>query len=147
VPVLLLVWAFRLLGHETPPAIDTAPAYDAARVAHAFDVLTPADLPAGWRVQAAQYRAGVLRIGLVAPGGSGARVMQSVSPGEVVVPAELGSGAHLDGTVTVSGTTWQRYTGGRAGERAVVLAAPGRTVLVAGTATDGELTALAAALR
>jgi hypothetical protein len=145
VPVVLLVWAYRVLGHETPPSVDATPAYEAARVAHKFDLLTPGGLPSGWRVTVAQYRDGVLRVGLLAPSGAGAQVVETASPVDTVVPAELGTGARADGTVTVQGTAWQRYTGGRA--RALVLATPGRTVLVAGPASEAELATVAGALR
>jgi hypothetical protein len=147
VPVFLVVWGYRLLGHDAPPTVDATPAYDTARAAHAFTVLTPGDLPAGWRVEVAQYRSGVLRVGLVAQSGSGAQLVETASPVDVMVPVELGVGAHPDGTVTVEGAAWQRYAGGRSGQRALVLATPGRTVLVVGSATERELEALAASLR
>jgi Protein of unknown function (DUF4245) len=145
VPVFLVVVGYRLLGHETPPAVDATPAYDAARVGHAFPVLTPTNLPDGWRISVAQYRERVLRVGLVGPNGSGVQLVETASPVDAVVPAEVGG--HPDGEVSVHGTAWQRYTGGRDGERALVLATPGRTVLVAGSVPDRDLVAVAGSLR
>jgi hypothetical protein len=147
VPVILIVGLFRLLGHDTPPTIDTAPAYGAAQADHRFDVLTPVGLAKGWHISAASYESGLLRVGITSPNAGALQFVESSSPPETLVPAEVGAGARPQGNMDVNGTTWQRYAGGRAGERAIVLATRGRTVIIVGEASDTDVRTLAAALR
>jgi hypothetical protein len=146
-PVFLLVGLFRALGHEDPPSVDAAPAYDAARRADAFPVLEAAGLPDDWHVQSATFRLGVLRIGLRTPDKGGAQVIQTNQPADRFVPAQLGNEARADGTVDVNGRPWQRYTGGRKGQRALVLLEPDRTVILIGQTSEAALRTLAASLR
>jgi hypothetical protein len=154
VPVALVLGLYRFLGHETPPMIDPAPAYEAARSAHELPILQPS-LPAGWQVQLAQYRrepvrggstVGVLRIGVRSPDGGAMQLVESAAPASELTAGELGNGARADGAVQVGERTWTRYTATRAGEHGLILAESGRTVLVYGRATDDDLARFAATL-
>jgi hypothetical protein len=152
VPVIAIVALFRFLGGETPPTIDTASAYGAAERAHLFDVVTPTGLDEGWHIVSATYESGTmpvvtLRIGIVSPDGGALQLAESNAPAETFVPAQIGAQARAEGSVEVNGATWQRYVGGRPGERALVLATPGRTITIAGKADDSDLRTLAGSLR
>ena len=147
VPVLLLLGLYRVLGNEEPPVYDTSQAYEAARAAKAFDVLEPSGLPDGYYVQSATFRPGVLRIGMQTPDRAGLQVMQTDQPADQFVPAQLGEGARPEGETEVNGRRWQRYRGGRTGERAYVLLEPARTVVVLGRAKDEQLRRVVESLR
>jgi hypothetical protein len=148
VPVILIVGLYRFLGHDTPPTVDTASAYDAARAAHAFDVVTPTGLADGWHISTATYGSGTLRVGITSPKGGALQLVESSTPPATLLPAELGAAAKPDGTtVDVNGAAWQRYTGLRPQEKAIVLSTPGRTIVVVGKAGDSDLVTLASSLR
>lgn len=147
VPVFLLLALYRLVGNEDPIVVDAAPAYDAARAAKAFEVLEPRGLGDDWIVQSATFRLGVLRIGMLTPREDGLQIMQTNQPADAFVPAQLGQGLAREGTADVAGRTWQWYKAGRPGERALVLAESGRTVVVLGNASEDELRQAAGALR
>src|SRR5262249_43377526 len=125
----------------------TASAYGAAERAHLFDVVTPTGLDEGWHIVSATYESGTLRVGIVSPDGGALQLAESNAPAETFVPAQLGSEARAEGSVEVNGVTGQRYFGGRTGERALVLATPGRTITIAGKADDSDLRRLAGSLR
>jgi hypothetical protein len=151
VPILLFLVFYRVvLGGDQPVRVDPAPAIAEARAADAFPVSEPAGLRTSWRpvnatVQTADgFR--TLRIGYVSPEGSGVQLVQSNMPAERLLPAELTSNAQAQGVTKVAGRDWQRYSA-RAGERALVLLQPGRTVIVVGDAAEDELRDLAGALR
>ncbi len=146
VPVILIVALYRFLGNDTPPTIDTSSAYDAARAAHAFEVVTPTGLDKGWHISSATYANGTLRLGINAPSGGALQLVESSTPPATLLPAELGTAAHPDGPVDVGGTAWQRFTGLRPQERAIVLSTTGRTIIVVGKADERDLTTLAASL-
>lgn len=147
VPVFGLLGLYRLLGNEDPPVYDAASAYDAARSARTFEVLEPSGLPKGYYVQSATFRLGVLRIGMQTPDEGGLQIMQTDQPADRFVPAQLGSGARPStGEVEVNGRRWQRYAGGREGERALILLEPTRTVIVLGRAKEDQLRRVVEAL-
>jgi hypothetical protein len=146
IPVILLVLLYKFLGNDTPPTVDTAPAYEAAQAAHSFDVVTPQRLPKGWHISAATYDEGALRLGLNAADGGTLRLVESATDPATLLPAELGGSAHPDGTVPVSGRPWQRYVGGRPGEVAIVRTDSPRTIIVVGKSDGTDLTTLAGSL-
>ena len=146
VPVILIVALYRFLGNETPPTIDTSSAYDAARAAHAFEVVTPTGLSDGWHISSATYGQGTLRIGMTSPNAGALQLVESNTPAATLLSTELGATAHPDGTVDVSGTAWQRYAGLRPQEKAIVLATSGRTIIVVGKADERDLVTLAGSL-
>ena len=147
VPVILIVALYRFLGNESPPTVDTSSAYGAAQAAHDFDVITPTGLSDGWHISHASYGSGTLRVGLTSPDDGALQLVESSTPPETLLRTELGATAHADGTVDVGGTPWQRYTGLRPNERAIVLSTPGRTIIVVGRADERDLVTLAGSLR
>lgn len=151
IPIFLLVGLYRLVGNEEPPVIDPAPAYAAARSANRFPVLEATPLPAGWQLQRAAYAndrpGGLLRIGVRSATGGAMQILQTAAAPDEIVPTELGTGGQPGGTVDVTGRSWSAYDGGRPGERALVLAESGRTVIVYGRADQADLRTLAAVLR
>jgi hypothetical protein len=62
-----------------------------------------------------------------------------------LVSAELGAGAHDEGTTNLDGQEWHRYVAAE-GDHAFVLSQPDRTLVVVGRATDTELSQLATSL-
>lgn len=146
VPVLIFVLLYRFFGHETPPTVDTASAYDAARAAHPYEVLTPSGLPGDWHITTATYANGELRLSVDTPSGGGALFVETTADPATVVPAEVGRSAHLDKVVDLGGLQWQHFTGGRSGEQALVQVGTNRTILIVGKATDAEQKILAMSL-
>jgi hypothetical protein len=146
VPVILIVALYRFLGNETPPTVDAAPAYESAERAKLFDVARPDGLPKGWHIVSATYAAGVLRVGFTSPGDGAFQLVESNTAAATLVPAELGPGSKRDGTFEVDGAAWDRWISGHAGERAIVLAGPGRTIIVAGQGSDDDFRTLARSL-
>ena len=147
VPVVLIVALYRFLGNETPPTIDPVPAYESAERAKLFDVVRPDGLAKDWHIVSATYAAGVLRVGFTSPGDGAFQLVESNTAADTLVPAELGPGSKRDGGFEVDGTAWDRWTSGHPGERAIVLASPGRTIMIVGKADDDEFRTLARSLK
>ena len=150
VPIALLLTFYRVvLGGDEPTRDDPAPAIAQARAVNAFPVSEPVELPDGWRPIRATFRQAdggrALRIGYVSPEGRGVQLLESNVPPERLLPAELTRNSQPQGATEVAGRSWQRYTA-RAGERALVLLEPERTVIVVGDAAEAELRDLAASL-
>jgi hypothetical protein len=147
VPVFLLVGFYRFLGNETPPAVDPTEVYGSVQRAGQFQPLKPEPLPDGWRIASATYTDGALRVGLTAPDDGALQLVESAAAASTLLPAVAGRDAHADGTVTIGGVEWQRYTGGRPGEQALLQEAPGRTVIVVGHAKDTQFGQLVLSLK
>ncbi|ROT32149.1 DUF4245 domain-containing protein [Micromonospora sp. HM5-17] len=150
VPIALLIGFGRVfLGADTPTEIDPAPTVQLARAANVFPVSEATGLGDGWRTVSADFRRGdtgaTLRIGYLSPDDDGLQLVQSNVPAEELIPAELTRAGQPQGTVEIAGRGWQRYTA-RAGELALVLLEPGRTVIVVGQAPEEDLRHLAASL-
>jgi len=146
VPVVLVVGLYRLLGGDTPPAVDAGPVVAQARAGAGFPVLVPT---VDWRVASATYReeggGATLRIGYVTPSRGGAQLIESSMPADALLARELGERPQLTGTVPVAGQDWQRYSA-REGETALVRTESNRTIIVIGRAPDAELVTLASSL-
>lgn len=147
VPVFLLVGFYRFLGHEEPPAVDTTEVYGSVQRANQFPLLQPEGLPEGWRIASATFTDGILRIGVTAPDDGNLQVVESAHPTAELVPGIIGKSARPAETVTVNGTSWQRYTEGRPGETALLQTTGTRTTIVVGRATDAQLQRLVATLK
>ncbi|WFE26770.1 DUF4245 domain-containing protein [Solwaraspora sp. WMMD791] len=151
VPILLVFVGYQVfLGGDEPVEIDPGPAYEQARSAGEFPVLEPAGLGPDWHPVSAAYRpAGsegpTLRVGYVTADGGALQLVQSSRPVPQLLVAELTSTAQPQGQVQIGAATWQWYAA-RPGERALVWLTPQRSVLLVGSATESEFTALAAAL-
>lgn len=151
VPIaLLLVFYQVVLGGDEPVKVDPAPAVAQARAANAFPVSEPAGLGGGWRPVTAAFQQAddgrTLRVGYVSPEGRGVQLVESNVPPERLLPTELSRSGQPQGPTEIAGRGWQRYAA-RAGELALVLLEPDRTVIVVGDAPETELRDLAAALR
>jgi hypothetical protein len=150
VPILLAFGVYRIFldGHE-PIAVDTTAAVDDARHANAFPVLVPTGLDDDWTTVSARWQdldgAKALRLGMVAPDGKGAQVLQTDAEPAQIIPAELTADARHTGDAQIGGAAWQTYTT-RPGERALVKLDPDRTVIVFGEVKDADLRALAGSL-
>ncbi|MFC4106824.1 DUF4245 domain-containing protein [Micromonospora zhanjiangensis] len=149
VPIALAIGVYRVVfGGDQPVRTDPAPAIDQARRSGAFPVLEPVGLGPDWHPVSATFNRaeGTLRIGYVTSSGAGAQLVESAVPPDRLLPAELTGRARPEGRVSVNGREWQWYAV-RAGERALVLLEPKRTVIVVGSAGEQELSDLADALR
>ncbi len=148
VPIFLLVAAYRYLGGESPPVVDTTSAYHTARASGLFTVTVPQALPAGWHPVRTAFDRGdagaVLRAGFQTPSGGTAQLIESNVNADALVSGELGDDARVDDMVSLVGRDWQRYLTGN-GELALVLRQPDRTVIVVGQAPIEELAVLATA--
>lgn len=150
IPIALLLAFYRVvLGGDEPTRVDPTPVIAQARAVNAFPVSEPVGLSSGWRpVRAAFQQADggrMLRIGYLSPQDRGVQLLQGDVPAERLLPAELTSSSRPQGAIDVVGRSWQRYTA-RAGELALVLLEPDRTVIVVGAAAEAELLDLAASL-
>lgn len=129
---------------------DPAPVIAQARAAGRFPVQAPTGLPEGWRSVSAVFNradgGATLRIGYLTPQGDGVQFVMSDIPAEDLFATELGERPRQQGSTTVASRDWQRYAG-RAGETALVLLEPGRSVIVLGRAPVEDLRTLAAAIR
>jgi hypothetical protein len=148
IPVVIIVALFRAFGHEDVQVIDPGPTLAEARAA-AFPVAEPTGLDRGWRpINAGFHRAGAgatLRIGYVTPRGAGVQLIESSEPTATLEEREFGGRVQNRGTVDINGRQWRLATV-RAGDAALVLLEPNRTIIVVGRATDAELTNLAKSL-
>lgn len=151
IPIALLIGFYRVfLGGDQAAEIDPSPTVAQARSINAFPVSEPAGLADGWRSITATLQrpegAVTLRLGYLSPDGGGVQLVQSNVPAERLLPAELTDQGQPQGPADVAGRSWLTYTA-RAGERALVLMEPGRTVIVVGSARESELRDLAGSLR
>jgi hypothetical protein len=142
VPVFLLVGFYRFLGHETPPQVDTAEVYASVGRAGQFQPLQLRDLPSGWRISSATFTDGVLRLGVTADNVA-LQVVQSAKPRAEVLTTAVGQSAAAGGAA-IGG--WDKVTGTRAGERAIVQTSGPRTVVIVGQAKDEQLQRVAESL-
>ena len=150
VPIALVLVFYRVvLGGDAPVTIDPAPAIQQAQLSRAFPVLVPRGLPGDWHVTTAGFRTtadgATLRIGYVAPGDDSALLVQSSVPPATLLAAELGEDVEPTGSFRAANGVWRQYRA-RPGENALVLAEPGRTVVVVGTTGEENLEELASAL-
>jgi hypothetical protein len=141
---------YRVIGGDDA-TIDPGPAYAQARADGGFPVQEPTGLAAGWRPVSAAFQpqstGSVLRIGYRTPDDGTVQLVQANTAPDTLLAFELGDAAKPTGvTETVNGAAWQVYDA-RKGERALVLQAEGRTVVIVGKAEFVELRELAASLK
>jgi hypothetical protein len=150
VPIALLLTFYRVvLDGDEPIQVDPAPAIQEARQADLFPVAVPDGLGDGWRVSTATFRrqpeGGTLRIGYVDPDDDPVQLVQSSVAPETLLPVELTEDAEVVGTFRADTGVWRRYDT-RPGESALVLAEPGRTIVVIGATDRENLDTLASSL-
>lgn len=136
--------------HVIDPRVAVAQARDQA----SFEPAVPVGLPSGWRPTSAVYEpagAGSVpnaehwHIGYVTPDGEYAAVDQATGDPTVLVRTVV-DGARPAGEGAGSFAGWQRWVVGEQ-RQAYVLPGQGSTLMIHGTAGDGELTQLLTALR
>lgn len=150
VPLLLLM-AFCQPSERDVPTVDANRTYQTAKSEAKFPVLVPGGLPDGWRATNAAVNrldAGRLtvRVSYLTSSGTYLQLVQTDADSGDVILAELGAGK-IQGSTDVRGVAWQRYSGRRPGETALVLIQPESTVVTSGDASLADLRTLAAALR
>lgn len=150
VPIALFVVFHQVfLNGNEPTVVDPAPVIAQAQSAGAFRVSEPTGLDPDWRTVTAKFQRSddgqTLRLGYLTPSGKGVQVVQSNVPADRLLPVELTDKSQPQGVVELSGRTWQRYQA-RAGEWALVLLEPDRTIIVIGSVDEHELRHLAGAL-
>ena len=139
VPILILFTAAKLI-FDDDPAIDPGPTFRAAGAQ--FVVVTPHDLPEGWRAVTASVNGGTLRVGYVTPSDGALQLVETKGDLE----AALGTGSKkMTGTETIGGASWQMFIVGDS-ERALVKPGP-VNVIVIGRGSPDELRTLAGSLR
>lgn len=150
-PIALLIGFGRVFfGTDQATVVNPASAIQEARAANAFPVSEPTGLDDGWRTVRAGFTRGdsgaTLRIGYLSPDDGGMQLVQSNIPAQQLLPAELTRNGQPKGSVEVGGRNWQLY-GARAGELALVLLEPDRTVIVIGRVPESDLRRIATSLR
>lgn len=150
VPIALLLTFYRVvLDGDEPIQVDPGPAIQEARQAALFPVAVPNGLGDDWRVSTATFRreaaGGTLRIGYVDPDDDAVQLVQSSVAPDALLPVELSEDAEVVGTFRAATGVWRRYDA-RPGEQALVLAEPGRTIVVIGTTDRENLDTLASSL-
>lgn len=153
---VVLAWP-RGEGGTEVTEIDPAPAIAQAQARAPFDLLVPATtgpgaLADGWRATSTRIDAGAsdadpfsFRIGYVTPAGQYAMVLQSNdAPAAVLASVGPTAGAASE---TIDGQAWARTQTSRRGEIVLTRTDGPATLLVTGSASLSELSALAASLR
>jgi hypothetical protein len=153
--ILLIVgwYAFRDGGGDPVRTVDPSSTVQLAASRASYQVVAPAGLAEGYRPTSARTDAGAakqgdpvtLQIGYLTPSGKFAGFAESDDPRADALTSVL-DGARQRGSVEVGGTSWARSTTQR-GETALSLRTGSSTVVVSGSATDAELSAVAAAVR
>lgn len=154
VVVLAVGLVLVLLPHHHYDAVKTVGYQDevvAARRAAEFPLVGPTGLAPGWRATSVRVTTTpsatvtALHIGFVTPAGQYAALEEGSAPVADFL-RQVDQGSRALGTQQVNGVGWERRSGGPQ-DRALVLAVPGRTIVVLGTASYAELAQLAASLR
>ena len=150
IPIALLLTFYRLvLDGDKPISRETGPIIQEARQAKLFTVLEPRDLGDDWHNTSAVFRrednGATLRLGYVDPDDDPIQLVQSSVPTATLLPTELTRSAEPVGTFRSGLGVWRLYDA-RAGEQALVLAEPTRTVIVIGKTDVKNLQTMAGAL-
>ena len=150
IPIALLLTFYRLvLDGDKPISVEAAPIIQEARQAQAFTVLEPRGLGDDWHASSATFRretdGATLRLGYVDPDDDPIQLVQSSVPPATLLPVELTDKAEVVGDFRSAAGVWRLYDA-RPGEKALVLAEQGRTVIVLGKTDVDNLETLAGAL-
>jgi cytoskeletal protein RodZ len=151
--LLLVAWqAFRASTEETVREVDPASTVELAAGRAGYPMVAPTGLPEDYRSTSARSDAGfadegdpvTLEVGYLTPSEEFAGFIVSDDPRAEPVRTVL-DGAAEDGSVDVEGRSWTRLTTER-GETALTREADGVVVVVTGSAPEGELRTVAAAV-
>jgi len=152
--LVLVGWsALKYNGGDPVREVDTTSAERAVAELAGYPVLVPRGLPEGWRPTSVRTDAGAasagdpvtLQIGWYTPAEEYAGYVISDDADAEALTAVLDD-ATDDGTEQVAGQTWERRTAPN-GETALTRTEGDATLLVTGSASDEELTTLAASLQ
>lgn len=135
----------------TQPPVDVRLGARAAAAQVDFRPSVPGSLPQGWRatsVRTTRSTAGVMtwHAGYQTPDGQYAAFEQGQDAPREWVAQQTNRGTP-DGTQSIAGVPWQRYTGGRAVQNSLVHVRGRVTTIVTGTASFDQLAVLAEALQ
>lgn len=152
---LFVAFLFLIVLRPTPDpvkVVDVAGPAQVAQSAEVFEVLVPVGLPEGWRATSARFTpgaepgTGTWFNGYLNPADQFVAVTQQDFDIEDFVVEQTDAG-QPDGTVTVDGRTWQRYSSNETGERSLVDTTAQVTTVVTGTVSYEELATFAATLQ
>ncbi|MBA3489753.1 MAG: DUF4245 domain-containing protein [Longispora sp.] len=150
IPIVLMVALYRFLGGESPTVVDPEPVFADARSRAGYQVLAPDPTPTGWQATTATAtmsdRHLILRVGYIGPNDSFLQLTESGGPADGVLVDALEPGSAMRGSLSVNGKEWQLYTGPK-GIRALVISDSGRTIVLAGRASEGTMSNFAGTLR
>ncbi|PNV32933.1 DUF4245 domain-containing protein [Streptomyces sp. DH-12] len=146
-----VVWLFlpRTGGEPEVKRVDYRIDLLTARRAASYPVVAPEGLPKAWKPTSVRYRAAEdesWHLGFRTPDGEYAAVEQSVGKRTAFIEDKTQRAEPTGATQRIDGKTWTRYEGERY-DALVLEDTPGSTTVVTGTASFGELTKMAEALR
>ena len=147
------ITALRQNPEDPVRVVETSSAERAVAQLAGYPLLVPRGLSDDWRATSVRTNAGSasagdqvsLQIGWLTPAEEFAEYVVSDDPATTALTDVL-DGATADGTQQVGGESWQRLTTER-GETALTRAEGTATLVVTGSASDDELTTLAASLQ
>ncbi|MFJ8024947.1 DUF4245 domain-containing protein [Streptomyces sp. NPDC096311] len=119
-----------------------------ARRAASYPVAAPVGLPTAWKATSVRYDGtefDAWHLGFHDPDGQYVAIEQSTQPAAVFIDSASQGAKETKGTQRIGDATWQRYEGDK--YDALVLKAKGATTVVTGTASFGQLTKMAEALK
>jgi hypothetical protein len=152
VPVIIAVVVYVFFfGGSSPIVIDPSGSYGDARAAGVFPVVQPQGLPSGWKSVSSTYGVEngrhVLRVGYLAPDGSGLQLLESDGAAAAVISDEVGTANPVGASVAIGGRTWGEVGAGKNGQQALIDSQTGYTIIIKSQASDTDLRTFAAALR
>ncbi len=152
--LIACMWALSWFQHADPPnpvpTVRYGAALAAARSQAPFHVLAPDPVPAGLRATSVSYD-GVgpinsWQLGFLTPDKQFIGLFQGNGLARIFIAANTPA-TDPGSPVTLDGTQWKTLTNTARGETALVRTAGGVTVVVTGTADEGQLAAFAESLR
>ncbi|MDT0400588.1 MULTISPECIES: DUF4245 domain-containing protein [Streptomyces] len=120
-----------------------------ARRAASYPVAAPEGLPEAWKPTSVRYKGAeseAWHLGYRTPEGEYVAVEQSTGKRSAFIEDKTQGAEKTDATQRIDGRTWTRYEGDHY-DALVLEGTDGATTVVTGTASPGELTAMAEALR
>lgn len=120
-----------------------------ARRAASYPVAAPEGLPEAWKPTSVRFRgddADAWHLGFHAPDGEYVAVEQSAGKRTAFIEDKTQGAAKTGATQRIDGRTWTRYEGDHY-DALVLEGTEGSTTVVTGTASFGQLTTMAEALR
>ncbi|WP_225826839.1 DUF4245 domain-containing protein [Streptomyces naphthomycinicus] len=148
----VFVWFFAIPHDDHAPdlkRVDYRVELLTARRAASYPVAAPEGLPSTWKATSVRFQGDSSdrwHLGFQTPDSQYVQVEQSTGKRADVIDQASQGGAVTKRTEEIGGRTWTRCTGGRY-DALVLEDTPGSTTVVAGTASFGDLKAMAAALQ